>query len=265
MSDELKDIPVVILCGGKGTRLQEETAYRPKPLVEIGGMPIMWHIMKWYAQFGSCHFIFCLGYKAEMIKDFWLNYQWRKNDFCLDLGTSRKIALDGAKEVAVEDWRIDFIDTGDDTNTGGRVFKIREYVKSDRFFLTYGDGVADVNIADLYRFHLEKGKIATLTGLHPWSKYGQVSVDDEQVVKRFIEKPKLTDLINGGFFVFEKGVFNYLDDKCVLEEGPFEGLAEDRQIALYKHEGFWHAMDTYKDFIALNEMWDSGNAPWRCW
>ncbi|MDP1808382.1 MAG: sugar phosphate nucleotidyltransferase [Actinomycetota bacterium] len=265
MNQNLSDIPVVILCGGRGTRLQEETATRPKPLVEIGGMPILWHIMKWYARFGSRRFVLCLGYKGDMIKDYFLEYQWRKNNFRLDLVSGNKTPLDGVADTAVEDWEIDFIDTGDDTNTGGRVYKIRDYVDGERFFLTYGDGVADVNIGDLYRFHLDKGKIATLTGLHPWSKYGQVVVDEDQVVKNFIEKPKLKDLINGGFFIFEAGVFDYLDDDCVLEERPLERLAEDRQIALYKHEGFWHAMDTYKDFVALNEMWEAGNSPWKCW
>lgn len=262
---DARDIPLVILCGGRGARLQEETVYRPKPLVEIGGMPILWHIMKWYSHFGVRRFVLCLGYKGEMIKDFWLHYQWLKNNFSLDLAANEKKVLDAAGGPGIEDWQIDLIDTGDDTNTGGRVFKIRDYVGGQRFFLTYGDGVADVDIEKLHRFHEGKGKIATLTGLHPWSKYGQVVVDEDHVVTDFIEKPKLKDLISGGFFVFEKEVFNYLDDDCVLEERPFERLAEDREIALYRHEGFWHAMDTYKDFVALNDMWKSGNSPWKCW
>lgn len=261
---DLSAVPAMILCGGRGTRLYEETASRPKPLVEIGGLPILWHIMKWYHKFGVRHFVLCLGYKGEMIKDFFLEYQWRRNSFKLLLASGEKAPL-GSDDAAIEDWEIDFVDTGADTNTGGRVYRALEHIDTDRFFLTYGDGVADVDVAALYRSHLEKKKTATLTGLHPWSKYGQVSVDSAGIVQRFIEKPKLSDLINGGFFVFEKSIAGYLTDDCVLEKRPFEDLAKDREIALFKHDGFWHAVDTYKDYLLLQEIWEKDDCPWRYW
>ncbi len=261
---DLSEIPAVILCGGRGTRLNEETVARPKPLVEIGGQPILWHIMKWYYRFGVRRFVLCLGYKGEMIKDYFLEYQWRRNHFRLNLASGKKIPL-GPNAEEIEDWEIDFIDTGPETNTGGRVLRARDYIDGDRFFLTYGDGVADVDLQRLFQFHLEKGKVATLTGLHPWSKYGQVDVGADGIIERFIEKPKLHDLINGGYFVFNQELFNYLDDNCVLEQEPFEKLARDRQATLYKHDGFWHSVDTYKDLLAVREVWERSDCPWRYW
>lgn len=262
-----QEFPVVILCGGMGTRLREETAFKPKPLVEIGGMPILWHIMKWYYKFNIRKFILCLGYKGEMIRDYFLNYQWRRYDFKLRLRSGEKDIYDqdNQNHDEIEDWEIDFIDTGQDTNTGGRVAYVKPFIHSDTFFMTYGDGVSDVDIEDTYRFHREKGKVATLTGLHPLSKYGQIRVDEQSIVKSFTEKPRLADLINGGFFVFEKSIFDYITDDYILEKEPFESLAKDRQIALYQHHGFWHAMDTYKDAIILNEIWNRPNCPWRYW
>jgi glucose-1-phosphate cytidylyltransferase len=231
---------VVILCGGKGTRLREETEYRPKPLVDIGGRPILWHIMMGYASFGFDEFVLCLGYKGEMIKEYF-----------------------GADEFS--GWKITFADTGEETNTGGRVKRVEPYVDGERFLCTYGDGVSDVDIRALVAFADKKKKIAVMTGVHPWSKYGQLKVDDDCIVEEFIEKPKLHDYINGGFFVFDRRLFDYLDDDCVLEHAPFERLAAEREIALYKHEGFWHSMDTYKDYEELNAYAEQGPLPWRTW
>jgi glucose-1-phosphate cytidylyltransferase len=245
-----------------GTRLREETEFKPKPLVEIGGRPILWHIMKGYAHFGFRDFILCLGYRGHMIKEYFLSYEYMQGDFLLDLGTNERRLLQRNHD---DDWRIIFADTGMETNTGGRIQRIRGYIDTDYFFATYGDGVSDVDIRALEAFFLAKGKAAVITGLHPWSKYGRVDVGKDGLVTGFAEKPQLRDVINGGFFVFGRRVFEYLDDNCVLEREPFERLAKDQEIALYKHDGFWHAMDTYKDYLELNKMWSSGSPPWRIW
>jgi len=254
---------VVILCGGLGTRLREETEFKPKPLVEIGGRPILWHIMKGYAHFGFREFVLCLGYRGHMIKEYFLSYEYMNTDFLLDLGTNERRAL--RPNHGGEDWRITFADTGLETNTGGRIKRIQQYIDTDYFFATYGDGVSDVDIRALEAFFLTKGKIAVITGLHPWSKYGRVDVGADEIVKGFAEKPQLKDVTNGGFFVFSRRIFDYLDGNSVLEREPFERLAKDQEMALYKHDGFWHAMDTYKDYLDLNRMWSSGAAPWRVW
>lgn len=252
---------VVILCGGAGTRLREETEHKPKPLVEICGKPILWHIMKSYSVHGFNDFILCLGYKGNMIKEYFLNYEAFGADVTLDLVSGSKLLH---RKEPIENWRITFVDTGLNTNTGGRIKMVEHFIKEPYFLATYGDGVSDVNIKELERVFLEKGKKVLLTGLHPWSKYGQVVVDEKGTVIEFREKPRLQDLINGGYFVFSKDVFNYLDGDPVLEREPFESLAEEGQIHLYKHEGFWHAMDTYKDFQDLN-AYTYENMPWRTW
>jgi glucose-1-phosphate cytidylyltransferase len=254
---------VVILCGGLGTRLREETEFKPKPLVEIGGRPILWHIMKGYAHHGYRDFILCLGYRGHMIKEYFLSYECMNHDFLLDLRTNERRVL--RRNHGDDDWRIIFADTGHETNTGGRIQRIRQYIDTDYFFATYGDGVSDVDIRDLEAFFLARGRTAVITGLHPWSKYGRVDVGVDGIVTGFAEKPQLRDVINGGFFVFSRRVFDYLDADCVLEREPFERLAKDQEIALYKHDGFWHAMDTYKDYLELNRMWNSGSPPWRVW
>jgi len=254
---------VVILCGGLGTRLREETEFKPKPLVEIGGRPILWHIMKGYAHYGFRDFILCLGYRGQMVKEYFLSHEYMDHDFLLDLRTNERQVLQ--RNADDEDWRIVFADTGLETNTGGRIKRIQRYIDTEYFFATYGDGVSDVDIRRLEAFFLEKGKAAVITGLHPWSKYGRVDVGADGSVMGFAEKPQLMDVINGGFFVFSRRVFDYLDEDCILEREPFERLAKDREMALYKHEGFWHAMDTYKDYLELNRMWSSGQAPWRVW
>ncbi|MFH1133771.1 MAG: glucose-1-phosphate cytidylyltransferase [Nanoarchaeota archaeon] len=255
---------VVILCGGEGTRLREETEFIPKPLVKVGGMPILWHIMKHYAGHGFNDFVLCLGYKGEMIKDFFLNYELMENDFTLNLRSKdEKIVHHNAN---LEDWNITFANTGLKTETGGRIKKVENYIDGDTFLATYGDGVSDIDIKALVNYHLQKKKVATLTALHPVSKFGTLKMDTEGLVTYFREKPAMRDWISGGFFVFQRKVFDYLTDSddCCLERGPFEALAKARQIAVYKHEGFWKCMDTYKDMKVLNDLWEK-QKPWKTW
>lgn len=257
-------VPVVILCGGMGTRLREETEYRPKPLVEIGGKPILWHIMKAYSHFGFNEFILCLGYKGYMIKDYFLNYRIMQSDFTLRLGKPDQLRFHDSGRH--EDWSITFAETGAEAMTGARVKRIEKYIEGDCFMLTYGDGVADLNISNLLRFHFEHGKIGTVTGVRPKSRYGELSVFDGRVSK-FCEKPQTKEgFISAGFFVFKRRMFDYLkdDDRCVLEAEPLEGLARDGHLMSYLHPGFWSCMDTYRDFTALNEMWKH-DPPWRIW
>lgn len=255
---------VVILCGGLGTRLKEETEYRPKPLVKIGEMPILWHIMKIYSHYGYNDFVLCLGYKGEMIKEYFLNYEWMSNDFTINLKSGRERVTRHTHET--EDWTITFAETGSETPTGGRIKKIEKYVRDDDYFLaTYGDGIATMDISELVNFHKAKGKIATLTGTHPISKYGKVKYGVDGIITSFEEKPALEDIVNGGFFIFNKEIFDYMDENCILEDDVLSKLAVARQLAIFVHRGFWHCMDTYKDFITLNEMWNSGNSPWKIW
>lgn len=259
----MENCKVVILCGGMGTRLKEETEFRPKPLVNIGAFPILWHIMKHYSHYGFDDFVLCLGYKGDMIKDYFLNYDWMSNDFTLNLGKGKGQLSNHTSST--EDWNITFADTGAETNTGGRIKRIEKYIKEENFLATYGDGVSDANIKELLDFHRNKNKTGTILGVHPWSKYGTVHADENGIITNFTEKPMLKDTINGGFFVFRKEVFDYLDNNCVLEKEPFEKLAKEKQLALFRHDGFWHCMDTYKDFQELNSIWEKGNAPWKVW
>lgn len=258
---ETRPEQVVILCGGQGTRLREETEFKPKALVEIGGRPILWHLMRIYHRFGYRRFVLCLGYKGEMIKEYFLNYQWYDQDFRLDLKSGKRTLLD---ESGPEDWEIVFVETGAETQTGGRLARAQRFVEGPTFLFNYCDGLSDVDLDALVRFHHEKGKIATLTGFHPRSRYGIIETDDDQTVSVWQEKPMMTDLTSGGFFVMNRGIFDYIseDEDCVLETGPMERLSRDRELALYKHGGFWFSMDTYKEALALNEMWASGHAPW---
>jgi len=258
-----KNEQVVILCGGEGTRLREETEFKPKALVEIGGRPILWHLMRIYARWGYRRFVLCLGYKGEQIKDYFLNYQWRDQDFTLDLRSGKKIAKHA--DDAVEDWEITFVETGATTQTGGRLFRAAKYVESETFLANYCDGLSDVDLDKLVAFHRAKGKLATLTGFHPRSRYGLVAVDEQDIVTRFQEKPMMRDLTSGGYFVLHRRVFEYLDPECILETTPMERLSTDRQLALYVHDGFWFSMDTYKEALTLNEMWRAGKAPWKVW
>jgi glucose-1-phosphate cytidylyltransferase len=246
-----------------GTRLREETEYKPKPLVEIGGKPILWHIMKTYSHYGFNNFVVCLGYKGNMIKEYFLNYETMNNDFMIDLTTNKVYP----QNVTSQDWKITLADTGETAQTGSRIKKIEKYIDSDLFMLTYGDGVSNININKLLDFHKSHGKIGTITGVPSISKFGELNVRDDSVL-RFIEKPQKDDaFINGGFFVFSKKFFDYLDDtdNCILEKEPLERLARDCELKMYKHKDFWHCMDTYRDFMYLNNIWNSGSPPWRTW
>ncbi len=252
----------MILCGGKGTRMREETEYRPKPMVEIGGMPILWHIMKIYSHYGVKDFILCLGYKGQVIKEYFRHFEWLANDFTLHLGKGKGRLESHAHKP--EDWNITFADTGQDTGTGGRIKRASRYVKGSEFFLTYGDGVADIDIAGLYRFHKKMGRTGTVTGVHPSSKFG-VLERKNGLVRSFQEKPGLEGLINGGFFVFRRRFLEYLDDEGFLEQQPLRSLAADGELAVFEHNGFWHSMDTYKDVESLQGKWSRGIRPWVVW
>jgi len=259
----LQEIPVVILCGGKGTRLREETEYRPKPLVEVGDKPILWHIMKGYAHHGCRRFVLCLGYRGKQIKEYFLNYEFMNNDFCLDIRSKEASVMNG--RTPPEDWTIVFADTGSECPTGGRIKKVEKYVRPSVFFATYGDGVSDVNVASLLDFDIQHGKIATITGFHPRSKYGQLQTGRNGRITGFYEKPRLRDYVNGGFFVFSREIFSYLNEQSVLEEEVFEQLVQEQQMVLYQHEGFWFAMDTYKDYLEINAMMEREETPWMIW
>jgi glucose-1-phosphate cytidylyltransferase len=265
MPDDLKSVQVVILCGGMGTRLREETEFRPKPLVEIGGKPILWHIMKIYACYGFRRFILCLGYKGHMLKEYFINYKLMNSDFTLHLGRPQEPCLHNGLAVD-EDWQITFVETGADALTGARVKRVEPYIRGEHFFLTYGDGVGDINLRSLWEFHQQHGRIGTVTGVRPFSRYGELFIENNLVTK-FDEKPPLQDsLVSGGFFVFRREFFRYLenDDRCSLEREPLSRLAHEQQLSCYSHPGFWHAMDTYRDFTILNDMWRHA-APWKVW
>ena len=244
--------------------MREETEYRPKPLVEIGGKPVLWHIMKIYAHYGFNDFILCLGYKGSMIKDYFLNYRLMNSDFTLRLNSGQEPKLHSSLEN--DRWTITFADTGAEAMTGARVKRIEPYVRGDHFMMTYGDGVADINISALWNFHRSHGKIGTVSGVHPLSRYGELSMAGFSV-KEFNEKPlDQSGFISGGFFVFQRKFFDYLsaDDNCVLEREPLERLTRENQFVGYLHHGFWQSMDTYRDFLALNDSWKKG-APWKVW
>ena len=255
---------VIILCGGQGTRLREETEYRPKPLVDVGGRPILWHIMKLYAHHGFRDFVLCLGYRGHMIKQYFLDYEAMTNDFTINLGRMHAVAYHGEHDE--QNFSVTLADTGQDTMTGGRVKRVQKYVTDDLFMVTYGDGVADVNVAALVDFHKAHGKLATVTTVRPHSRFGVLDVDADGRVLRFAEKPQLDGWANAGFFVFHRKVFDYLGgDDCVLEREPLERLAADGQVVAYRHQGFFYAMDTYREYLALNDYWNSGKAPWKVW
>ena len=255
---------IVILCGGQGTRLREETEYRPKPLVEVGGRPILWHIMKSYAHFGFNDFVLCLGYRSNMIKEYFLNYEAMNNDFTICLGQKSQLYFNGAHKE--QDFRVTLADTGQETMTGGRIKRIEKYVDGDTFLVTYGDGLADVNIAKLVAFHKSHGKIATVTTVRPHSRFGILETSSDGKVLAFTEKPQLDGWASAGFLVFDRKLFEYIEgDDCILEREPLERLAAEGQLMAYRHEGFFFAMDTYREYLYLNELWQSGKAPWRVW
>ncbi len=253
---------VVILAGGLGTRLSEETGVKPKPMVEIGGKPILWHIMKIFGRSGFEDFVVCLGYKGYMIKEFFANYVTHGSDITIDLKTNSSLLHNNSTEP----WRISLINTGDKTMTGGRILRIRKYLDNQTFMLTYGDGVADIDIEALLAFHKSHGKLATVTAVRPPSRFGGMAIENG-IVTDFIEKPQIGEgWINGGFFVLEPGVLDYISgDEMPFEREPLEHLARDGQLAAYKHDSFWQCMDTMRDVMFLNELWDSGAGPWKVW
>ena len=255
---------VVLLAGGLGTRLREETEYRPKPMVNIGTKPILWHIMKTYDHYGFNDFIICLGYKGQVIKEYFLNYEVMNSDFTVNLGKRDKLLIHNGHSES--DWTITLADTGEKTHTGGRIKKIEKYVKEDTFLLTYGDAVCDVNISDLLKFHRAHGKIGTVTGIHLHSRFGELHIDSH-CVKRFSEKPESKEYVNGGFFVFNRKFFSYLteSDECTLENEPLNQLTQEGELMVYPHEGFWQCCDTYREMELLNQMWASSCPPWKVW
>ena len=258
------DLPLVILCGGQGTRLREETEYKPKPMVEIGGMPIVWHTMKIYGHFGVRRFILCLGYKGWVIKQYFLRFHEMMRDFTVTLGGEQPPVFHN--RVEEEAWEVTCAETGDVTGTGGRLRNVRDYIDTDTFFFTYGDAVADIDIERLLAYHFEKARAATVTGVHPTSRYGEMVVSDGRATE-FNEKPTVADgMVSGGFFVFQKQVFDYLgkEPELLLELEPLQQLARDDQLAVYGHEGCWEPMDTYRDYQYLNMLWAEG-APWKSW
>lgn len=257
-----------ILCGGQGTRLREHTEVRPKPMVEVGGKPIVWHIMKGYSQHNVDEFVLCLGYKAAVIKDYFLNYKAMTSDFTVRLDRNDNIELHD-ESASIESWKITLADTGEETMTGGRVKKASKYLDNhdDIFMVTYGDGVSDVDISKLLKFHKAHGKLATLTGVRPPSRFGELKCSGNQVLA-FTEKPILGQgLINGGFFCFHRDFLRYLPDSsgCILEREPLESCAKDGQLCVFEHDGFWQCMDTYRDWQSLEAHWQSGDAPWKTW
>ncbi|GBD98071.1 glucose-1-phosphate cytidylyltransferase [bacterium BMS3Abin07] len=254
----------VILAGGYGTRLSEETAIRPKPMVEIGGRPVLWHIMKIYSAYDINEFIICCGYKGYMIKEYFSRYFLQVSDITFDIKNNKmEVHQNGA-----EQWKVTLVDTGEKTMTGGRLKKVKDYIGDDTFCLTYGDGVSDIDIHELIDFHLSQKTLATLTAVQPVGRFGALALNhSEGKVDSFKEKPKGDGVwINGGFFVLEPGVIEYIsDDMTVLEQEPLKNLSRDGMLSAYKHYGFWQPMDTLRDKMYLEELWNSGKAPWKRW
>lgn len=254
---------VVILAGGLGTRLSEETEVKPKPMVEIGGKPMLWHIMNIYAAYGFNEFIIALGYKGDVVKDYFLNFFSLNNDLTVDVGNGNVTVHDRKSP----EWKVHLIDTGLNTQTGGRIGRLRHLIGDETFMLTYGDGISDVNIGQIVDFHKSHGKYATVTAVRPPARFGGLVFDGEHVIE-FTEKPQTGEgWINGGFFVLEPQVFGYINngDDTYWEIGPLESLAEEGQLVAYKHDGFWQAMDTLRDKRLIESMWESGTAPWAVW
>lgn len=255
---------VIILCGGQGTRLKEETEFKPKPMVYVGGKPILWHIMKIYAHYGFNEFILALGYKADYIKDYFLNQKAFTADFTLET-KDHKTTYHLEKRRQIDNFKITFVDTGIDTLPGERILRCEEYIpEGEEFMVTYGDGVSDIPLDKVYDFHKKQKTIGTICGVHPRSKYGLVELNGDHLVKGFVEKPVLQDWVNGGFMFFKHDFFKYLK-KGELEHEALKRLIKKKQLSLYKHEGFWYAIDTYKELEDLNTIWSSPHPPWKLW
>jgi glucose-1-phosphate cytidylyltransferase len=260
-----KDLQVVILCGGQGTRIRDVADDIPKPMIPIGGKPIVWHIMQSYARYGFRRFILCLGYKGWEIKQYFLRYKEMHSDFTVAMDGSRPLQFHN--QAGGEDWRVTCAETGLDSGTGARLRLVRDYVDTPTFCFTYGDAVGDVDIDALLEFHWAQGRVATVTGVHPTSRYGEMVVRDGRALE-FNEKPTQAEgVVSGGFFVFQREVFDYLNDdpQLFLELDPLQRIARDGQLAVYQHQGFWHPMDTYRDYLHLNSLWRKGDPPWKIW
>lgn len=254
----------VILSGGVGYRLKEETEFKPKPMVQIGGRPILWHIMKIYAHYGFNEFIIALGYKGDYIKDYFLNQEYFAHDFSLYTKTGKK-TLYKHNRAKTDDFEITFVDTGEETLPGERILRVKQYIPEEdkNFMVTYGDGVSNLNIRDLVDFHKRQGTIGTITGVHPRSKYGLLTTNADNLVEAFVEKPVLKERVNGGFMVFKKSFFNYLRSG-EMEHDALKRLVEEKQLSVFPYDGFWHSMDTYPDVDNLNKFW-SDNPEWKIW
>ena len=254
---------VVLLAGGLGTRLSEETDIRPKPMVEIGGKPIIWHIMKHYSHYGFNEFIVCLGYKGYVIKEFFANLFLHLSDVTIDI-SNNEIQVHNSP---VDKWKITLVETGSHTMTGGRIKRVKKYIDNERFMLTYGDGVSDVNITELISFHEQKGNMCTVTAVQPSGRFGVLQINDNNEVESFHEKrAEDSGWINGGFFVCEPGIFDFIEgDDTMWERNPLEAIAQQKQLASYKHRGFWKPMDSLKDKMDLNELWNTNKAYWKAW
>lgn len=257
------DIPVVILCGGQGTRLREETEFKPKPMVPVGDRPILWHLMKYYAHFGFKKFVLCLGYRGDYIKDYFYNYETMNSDFTVRLGKKQVVF----HSSHAEDWEVTLADTGLNAMTGARIKRVERYLDADRFCLTYGDGLSNVDLDRLMTYHESHGKLATMTAVHPPSRFGTMEFDGDRI-SSFVEKPNAGEgYINGGFFVCERGVLDHLDrdDSCIFERAPLEHLASTGELMAHRHSDFWQCMDTIRDAKLLNDLWASGESPWKVW
>jgi glucose-1-phosphate cytidylyltransferase len=255
---------VVLLAGGYGTRISEESDFKPKPMIEIGGKPILWHIMKIYSYYGFNDFVILLGYKGYVIKEYFANYFLHQSDVTMDLQTGEMEVHNNSSEP----WKVTLVDTGLDTMTGGRIKRAQKYIGNETFLLTYGDGVGNINIKEEVLFHKKNKKYLTLTAVQPEARFGNLDINEQNHIKKFIEKPKNeAGWINGGFFVCEPEVFDYLseDENCIFEKEPLQNIAKDNQMVAYKHSGFWQPMDTLRDNRKLNDLWKTGVAPWKVW
>ncbi len=259
------DVPVVVLAGGRGTRLGEATSQLPKPMLPIGGLPILWHVMRFYRHFGHRRFVLCLGYRSDLIKQFFLSYRERLADVSVDLSGARAPSF--LTSLGTEDWEVVCAETGPTTETGARVSRVRRYLEGDTFMCAYGDSLGEVDVGALLAFHRRHGRIATVTGVAPPARSGELAIEGDEVVDVDTRPATARGVVNGGFFVFDRAVFDYLDDDegLVLERGPLRELAADGQLAVYRDPGFWVSMDTSRDLATLNELWDTGKAPWKVW
>jgi glucose-1-phosphate cytidylyltransferase len=258
-------LKAVILAGGFGTRISEESHLKPKPMIEIGERPILWHIMKQYSYFDINDFVICLGYKGHLIKEYFADYFLHGSDITFDLTKNNKMKIHSSEEV--EPWKVTLANTGLNTMTGGRIKRVEKYIGKETFCLTYGDGVSNINIKELLDFHKSHGKLATVTAVQPSGRYGVLGIKEDATILEFVEKPKTLDVwINGGFFVLEPEVLDYIEgDNTSFEGSPLSKLAADGQIVAYKHSGFWQCMDTRRDKYTLERLWNSGQAPWEVW